>query len=1102
VIGSKVTRAFALALTGAMLAACFLSVPSVKAATAGPQWSITVRAIPTVFSRVDEPTFVERSQYYEILAKNLGEGPSEGSLTVTDVLPDGVKIPEGAAVIGENRNAVPTLVPFTCAEAGQTVTCEGSEPIPSGESAAVIIPVEVVPTSPDRLIDTAEVSGGGAPGVARATDATQVGGPPPTFGFLEGSSGLAANLSGVAAGAPAGGHPYQATFRLGFPLKSEEGLTFGIGEPKRENVILPRGMYADPGATAKLCTEAELESEYQAAEGCPRSTQVGVADLQLRFTEPFLTPFVRPVFNMVPPPGAPAELAFEGETGVYVHLSAHVRSNGEYELSAAADNTPAKLPIGDVFVSLWGSPTDASHDPTRGQGTIFGGETTMGCIGRREAEAQCPTERLSTAFLTLPDDCPLSPLAILGEVSSWRAPSVFDRRTALVTDLEGDPITTTGCGSVAFDPSVKATPTTDHADSPTGLDFDLHQPQQLAYAERATANLKDAEVTLPEGVTLDPSAANGLTACTEDQIGYAPQEGKIRFSEDAQSCPNSAKIGTVSVSTPLLGHKLPGAIYVAKPYDNPFGSLLSIYLAIEDEESGIVSKLAGKVTPDPQTGRLTANFTENPELPLEDIELHFFEGPGAALKTPLACGTGVTTSSLVPWSTPEGATAHPSDPFATRTATSGSGPCPVSEAGASFAPAFAASTVDPLGGSYSPFVLRLSRNDGEQHLTGIDTTLPKGLLGRLAGIPYCSEAQIAAARSRETPQKGALEASSPSCPAASEVGTVTIGAGAGSAPYYVNGHAYLAGPYKGAPLSLVVITPAVAGPFDLGVVVTRVALDVDPFSAQIDAVSDPLPTILDGIPLDLRSIALKVDRPNFIVNPTSCQEKRITGSVSSQAGGTAALLNRFQVGGCDKLKFKPTLQLGLDGSTKRTGHPALKAVLTYPKEGAYANIARAQVNLPHAEFLDQNNLNKTCTRPVLIEGRCPKSSIYGKAKAWSPLLEKPLEGPVYLVGGFGYKLPALVAELNGQIRVLLKGKVDSGPNKGIRTTFEAVPDAPVSRFVLELKGGPKYSLLENSENLCRRTQKASARFTGQNGVVEIAGPRISRSCGAPRHKTS
>jgi hypothetical protein len=320
----------------------------------------------------------------------------------------------------------------------------------------------------------------------------------------------------------------------------------------------------------------------------------------------------------------------------------------------------------------------------------------------------------------------------------------------------------------------------------------------------------------------------------------------------------------------------------------------------------------------------------------------------------------------------------------------------------------------------------------------------------------------------------------------------------------VSGRVYLAGPYKGAPISAVVVTPAVAGPFDLGNVVVRSPLYVDPETARITGRSDPIPTVFGGVPLRLRSMVVKVDRAGFSLNPTSCEAMAVGATLGSSAGATATPSSRFQVGGCADLDFRPRLKLRLKGATKRIGHPALRAELTYPQEGAFANIARAQVNLPHGEFLDQGNLNKTCTKPVLLAGDCPASSIYGKARAFTPLLDKPLEGPVYLVGGYGYKLPALVADLNGQIRVTLVGKVDSGPNKGIRNTFEVVPDAPVSRFVLEMKGGKKYGLLENSENLCKAKKakrRAIARFTGQNGKVAAFKPVVQNQCGKAKKRT-
>ena len=516
-------------------------------------------------------------------------------------------------------------------------------------------------------------------------------------------------------------------------------------------------------------------------------------------------------------------------------------------------------------------------------------------------------------------------------------------------------------------------------------------------------------------------------------------------------------------------------------------------------------KLAGRVETDPATGQITNVFEQNPQLPFEDLKVDLFEGAKAPLRTPQTCGesAGVTsfttTTSLVPWTAPEGATAHPSDSFSLVHSPAG-GPCAATVAQLPDALSFEAGTVNPLAAAYSPFILKLSRQDGSQELKGLNVTLPAGparQAGRHRRVPGVGDRPGAGPR---PPGQGALEQASPSCPASSQLGTVTVGAGAGPSPFYAQGKAYLAGPYKGAPLSMEIVTPAVAGPFDLGVVAVRAALHVDPETARVTVVSDPIPTILQGIPLDVRSIAVNVDRPAFTLNPTSCDVMALSAEATSVTGQVAPLQNRFQVGGCEKLAFKPKLSLSLKGQTRRAGHPALRAVLKMPA-GGYANIARAQVGLPHSEFLDQGNLNKVCTRPELKAQACPAKSIYGHVKAWTPLLEKPLEGPIYLGVGFGYKLPALVAELDGQIRVLLVGKVDTGKNKGIRNTFQTVPDAPVEKFELALKGGKKYGLLENSEDICKKKQQAGTAFTSQSGKVLEGKTTIQNSCGGGRtHK--
>jgi hypothetical protein len=908
----------------------------------------------------------------------------------------------------------------------------------------------------------------------------------------------------------AGGHPFEAstTFKLKLTTDSEGNLLPEGGTLRGAAVELPPGLIGSPAA-APTCTPAGLVFGQNIEAACSPDTIVGTAEVETN-KEGGVQIYSAPVFNMTAPKGMPARFAFviEPVSGgtVPVYLNASIRSGGDYGVTLTASNLGQAQTVLGSTIALWGDPADPAHDEQRCVRYVF---RVDGC-GPFEPNSSPLGPNSFTApakaLLRLPTACtePGVGLTTTLSVERWESPSASASATFISHDPPGLPSQPeewgpvqgpTGCADEPFKPSLVVTPSENAAESPTGLHVDLHLPQGGLENPTgiSTADLKRAVVTLPSGVAVNPSAANGLVGCSEAQIGFVgtgfPPPNPIRFDAEEASCPEASKIGTVEVDTPLLDHPLSGSVYVAQPFENPFASLLAIYLAVDDPQSGVVIKLPGRVQADSSTGQLTATFDNNPQLPFEDFKLEFFAGQRAVLSTPPTCGRFTATSDLTPWSAPEGADAWPSSSFEVGTGAVGSR-CLSSEAEAPSQVSFEAGSQFPIGGTYSPFVLRLSRRDGTQRFGGLELSLPPGLTGRLAGIPYCSDDAIAAAERKS----GKEEQMSASCPQASEVGQVMVAAGTGSLPYQASGHAYLAGPYKGALLSLAIITPAVAGPFDLGDVVVRVALFIDPETAQITAKSDPLPTILQGIPLDIRSVEVRLDRHEFTLNPTSCEAKQLTGSVTSPLGKSSTLSNRFQVGGCNGLEFKPKLQITLKGSTKHTGHPALKAVVTYPKRGAYANIRRAQVNLPHSEFLDQGNLNKTCTKPVLLEGKCPKATVYGRAKAWTPLLEKPLEGNVYLVGGYGYKLPALVAELNGQIRVVLKSKVDSGPNKGIRTTFEAVPDAPVSRFVLEMKGGKKYSLFENSENLCRKPQQAIATFTAQSGAVEKLKPKVANEC--------
>jgi hypothetical protein len=1062
----------------ALLSPNLLTSGEADAATPTAAWQILQGSDPTVLppGAAASGSGNEAGVKIHGIIRNLGAAEAE-SATIADTVSVGASPSPSATAKVWYEGVGGELVIAPCVTAGQTVTCEVGTGIRPGGSVQLFVPLDVAPNPPARIGNEITVASPGVP-TAKASFEASTGNQPGVFGFAPGRYGESLTAADEAGEAPtAGSHPFTVAASVHVPTALVGTIDRPVDPLRSLKLAFPSGLVANPMATGARCTLAELNGGIEAPPtGCSPESQVGVVEFEVMNS--FAT--TEPLFNMVPPPGVPAEFAFALEKAV-VHVQGGV--DGGFHLTAGSTEILSLYPISGITVGLWGNPSDARHDYQR-KGVGYAGS---GCGSGHEEGCSIPPA--AAPFLTMPTSCQ-GEATFEAAASGWLGGETS--ASVPLTDIGGAQIQVPGCDKLAFDPSIESNPTTDHGESPSGLDFSIHQPQDQSLDGLATAPLRDASVTLPEGLVLNAAAANGLDSCTEQQMGYAPEEGKVRFETTPQTCPNAAKVGTIEVHTPLLEQPQRGSIYVAQPFANPFGSLLAIYLAIEDEETGIVAKLAGKVEPDPATGQLTAEFVENPQLPLEDIDLHFFEGPRGVLTTPLTCGGHTTVSTLTPWSTPEGAEAKPSSTFQTTVG------CSSSEAAASRDWSFEAGTESPLAGAYSPFVLRIARPDGSQHLTGVEMTLPEGLIGKLAGVAYCPESGIAQARSREEPEKGKLEQQQPSCPASSEVGTVNVTAGSGSAPIPVSGHAYLAGPYKGAPLSLVAIVPAVAGPFDLGAVVDRVALDIGEYDARIHAIADPLPTVRNGIPLDVRSVEMKLDRSSFTLNPTSCEAKAIEGTGSTQAGQIVSLNNRFQVGECGRLGFKPKLSLSLKGGTRRSAHPSLRAVVKLPKSGA--NVASVQVGLPHSEFLDQSNLGKVCTQADLKAATCPKGTVYGHVKAWTPLFDKPLEGPVYLGVGFGYQLPALVAELNGQVRVLLVGKTDTTKKHGLRNTFETVPDAPAEKLVLELKGGPKYGLLVNSENICHRPQKASATFTAANGKVAHLTPTITNSCKARHHK--
>jgi hypothetical protein len=897
----------------------------------------------------------------------------------------------------------------------------------------------------------------------------------------------------------AASHPYQLTLGFAFNTKpakkgAEAKFVPAGGDIKDIEVAVPSGLVGNLPVLPR-CSNVDFNNSHSVALGigvytvsdCPDNSALGLVLVQKIDGVNGILPV--PLYNLNPPPGVVAEFGSQIQ-GLPFYIDFEARPDKGYKVVANLRNLTQLKRLSAATTIIWGTPSDPLHDPIRGSCVDglaeFYGISAPTCVPQASAEKK--------PFLRLPTNC-TSPLDIQFGFDNWTVPGEFFAVTS------SGPVTE-GCEHVEFDASLKALPTTDRADAPSGLHTDLEIRQNEDAEGLGAADLRKTVVAFPVGLTLNPATANGLGACSLAQIGYLGKtEGADAFSNERADCPPESRIGSVKIKTPLVDHVLPlgvgseGSVYVAAPYDNPFGSLLAIYLVVYDARTGVIAKLAGKTETDPLTGQLTATFEETPQVPIADFELDLFGGPTAPLRTPAVCTKYSTTAVLTPWSAPaSGPSTTTLSPFGVTQPAAGQSSCPTKAEGLPNKPEFEAGTVSPIAAAHSPLVLRLRRDDGSQEFSSLAVTLPPGLLGRLAGIPYCSEAAIAAAAQRS----GRAEQQSSSCPAASEVGTVEAGVGAGPAPYYAGGRAYLAGPYRGAPLSLAVISPAVAGPFDLGTIVVKTALYVDPETGRATAKSDTIPSILQGIPLDVRSLTVKLDRPNFILNPTNCNPLSFSGELTTTLGQTAPLSQRFQVGECGRLRFQPELSFSLKGGTTRGKNPAVKAVLTYPKRGVYANISRAKVTLPHSEFLDNAHFQTICTRVQFAAKACPKGSIYGHVRATTPLLDKPLSGPVYLRSS-SHDLPDLVASLDGQVPITVVGRIDPVKGGRISTVFENLPDAPVSKLVLELQGGSK-GILVNSTDLCRGVHRALANFTAQNGKYIRSKPALKADC--PRHKSA
>lgn len=835
-----------------------------------------------------------------------------------------------------------------------------------------------------------------------------------------------------------------------------------VGDLRTVRVDLPAGLSVNPQATPQ-CKQETFELNPIL---CPAGSDVGTS-----FATAALAGVVSPqlpatVYNIDPPNGEPARFGFS-LLGNNVYLRAGVDWAGDYHEFFTID--APKSPIGRVLKNR------LVFDGRHGNGTFITTPTT--CFDW----TQPPFQHVYSTFLRAD-----------GYGSEFEDPSFPNGSPFIESELPPG-TSPKECGDIPFKPSVAVAPNTGQTDSPAGAAFAVEVPFEvpspgellLPTTKQASSQLRTAKVTLPAGMGLNPSAANGLLACTDAQLG--------KGTTALVACPAGSKIGTVAVDTPPLPDgSLNGDVFLGQQLsrDPASGEAYRIFVDAESSRYGISARLIGNVSADPQTGQLTTTFAENPQVPFSSFRLEFNGGPRAPLTSPPTCGPNTTITQMTPWS--GNPAAAPNHDFGLTTAPGG-GACAKTLGERPFAPSFAGRSTNPKAGAHTQIRVNVARADGNQELKGVDVDLPPGLTAKLAGVRYCPAAAMASAAA----SAGAAEAANPSCPGSSRIGTATVAAGSGPDPLQLEGKVFLAGPYHRAPLSLAVITPATAGPFDLGSVVVRVALFVDPATAQVHAVSDPIPHVFGGALLDIRSVAVRIDRPKFSLNPTNCSAMAVDGTL--RGGGANPLdpaafsalpvSTPFRVDECDALGFKPKLYMRVFGGTRRAKNPKLRAVLV-ARDGD-ANIGRAAVTLPRPLFLEQSSLANVCTRVQFAAHDCPKDSIYGFAVARTPLLDGPLKGPVYLRSSDN-PLPDMVADLRGQVEIALAGRIDSVKGR-IRTTFGVVPDVPVSKFVLTVRGGKK-GLLVNSVNLCARKYKVIARFKGQNGKKANQRPKLRTPC--------
>ncbi|MGA7703902.1 MAG: hypothetical protein WB998_03290 [Solirubrobacteraceae bacterium] len=1015
-----------------------------------PGWEVNSHSYPTSLQPGANASVV-------VDVFNIGGAESSAGAIITDTLPQGI---EGVSANGWTCGTGSPSVCTREVEVGPGSVRSGEKGLVSGGLEEFPLEVHLGAGIPEgQVTNTVSVTGGGALNEASESNRFTVSAAHAGFGFAKADAWYS-NADGTI-DTQAGSHPFAFTFNFDLNTKADSKPE---GEVRNVTANLPPGLVGNTTAVPR-CTREQFDEE-----NCPTGSQIGISSDGLSEGLPrlFLLADI-PVYNLVPPPGHPAEFGFELD-GNQVFLDASVRSDGDYGITEHVTNIPQREVVSST-VTIWGVPGDPSHDAQRA--CRVKGLTVPGRC--RSTDGEVP-------FLTLPTSCtgPEQSSAFANEWADGKAIAEIDLASH---DQTGKANGLTGCDHLGFGPSISAAPDTSDADTPAGLTVELKVPQEGLVATNglAVSNIKDTTVTLPEGVVINPGQATGLGACQAAESAVGTRE--------APSCPSNSKVGTDEIETPLVKHSLKGDVYILQ--SNP----PNLKLLVAASGEGVNLKLVGDVHLDEATGRLTTTFNETPELPFTTFRLSFSGGAQAALATPLRCGSYSSTSDFTPWSTPLVADVFPSSEFVI---SHGPGASACAGGTLPFSPQLTAGSTTDQAGGFTNFSLLLTREDGQQRIGSLQFKTPEGLLGMISKIPLCPEAQ----------------ANAGTCSSASQIGHTVVEAGPGPYPLVVPqpgqppAPIYLTGGYKGAPYGLSIVVPLVVGPFTLQTQVVRAKIEVDPLTAQLTVTTDPLPRIIDGIPADLRAINAVIDRPGFMFNPTGCEPSSFSGTATSTEGASVPIGSHFQMGSCRALTFKPDFKVSTSGKTSRKDGASLDAKIIYPtgelganQASSQSNVKMVKVDLPKQLPSRLTTLQKACPSATFETNpaACPEDSRVGNATAITPVLPVQLTGPAYFVSYGGAKFPELVIVLQGYgVTVFLHGETFISKAGITSSTFRKVPDVPISSFELSLPEGP-YSALAANGNLCIAKLKMPTAFTGQNGAVLKQTTPISVS-GCAKHK--